>query len=81
METIVAVCLCLIVIELAVALVFFVATLLTLRQTARAIEVLTYRIDEEVDHFGSVMRSGWLQTLSAAASVVAGLWAGRQQKE
>lgn len=78
METIIAVCLVLIVLELLVALIFFVGTLMALRQTARAVEILTYRVDEEVDHVGTVMRSGWLQTLSAMASVVAGFWAGRK---
>ncbi|MFA6318040.1 MAG: hypothetical protein WC943_11525 [Elusimicrobiota bacterium] len=81
METIVAVCLVLIVLELLVALIFFVTMILQLRQTARAVEVLTYRVDEEVDHVGTVMRSGWLQTLSAVASVVAGFWAGRKGGE
>jgi hypothetical protein len=78
METIVAVCLVLIVVELLVALIFFVNMVIQLRQTARAVEVLTFRVDEEVDHVSTVMRSGWLQSLSAVGSVVAGFWAGRK---
>ncbi|MBI5883786.1 MAG: hypothetical protein HZB91_11870 [Elusimicrobia bacterium] len=78
MDTIVAVCLVLIVLELLVALIFFVTMILQLRQTARAVEVLTYRVDEEVDHVSTVMKSGWMQSLSAVGSVVAGFWAGRK---
>ena len=82
METylvVIAICLGMIVIELAVALVFFVLAILHVRQAARAVEVLTYRVDEEVDHFGTVMRSGWVRSIQAMASVAAGFWTGRNK--
>ena len=82
METflaVIAICLGLIVVELAVALIFFVLAILHVRQAARAVEVLTYRVDEEVDHFGGVLRSGWMRSLQAFASVAAGFWTGRRK--
>ena len=79
MITLTDVCLVLITIELALITVFMVVTLLKIRQTAQAVEVLAYRVDHEVENIGATMRSGWLKTLSSAASVLSGLWSGRRR--
>ncbi len=79
METFIAVCLGILVVETTVVLIVFVSTLLSVRQAVRAVEVLTYRVDDEVDHFGTLMRSGWLRALQGMASVAAGFWSGRRR--
>lgn len=79
MTTLIAVCAVIITLELALGLAFFIAGLLRIQQAARAIEVLAYRLDEEVDHAGSLMRSGWMKALQSAASVAFGIWSGRRR--
>lgn len=79
METIIAVSLVIIAMEILVAIIFFIVTLLQIRQAARAIEVLTYRADEEVENFSTTMRSGWIHVLQAAASIAAGFYTSRRK--
>ena len=79
METIIALSLVVIAVEFLIAIVFFILTLVQIRAAARAIEVLTYRVDDEVDNFSTTMRSGWLQVLQATASLAAGFWNSRNK--
>ncbi len=73
MQTFIAVCLALIVAELAVMIAVFVVTMLKLKQAAQAVEVAAYRVDQEVLSLGDSLRSSWggaLKTiLSAGLSV------------
>lgn len=61
--TIIAVCLALIVIELAVMIAVFTVAMLKVRDAAQAVEVAAYRVDQEVLTFGESMRTGWVATL------------------
>lgn len=79
MMTFIAICLFLIVLELGVAIAFFVAALITIRQAARAAETLAYRVDEEVDHIGTAMRSNWMRTLQTIANLAGSFWFGRRK--
>jgi hypothetical protein len=71
----IAVCLTLITVELGLIAAFLVVALFQLQKTARAVEILAYRLDEEVSQVGKSLRSGWWRTLF---SVVGGWWAGRR---
>ncbi len=79
--TFMAVCLGLITLELGIIVAALLIVALRLRDTAQAIEVLAYRVDQEVENIGSTLRSGWLKTLGATASVISGLWSGRQRQK
>ncbi len=68
MTTFIAVCLALVVLELAVMIAVFVVAMLKLRDAARAVEVAAYRVDQEVCEFGRGLRSGWGQALKTALS-------------
>jgi hypothetical protein len=70
MTTFIAVCLALIVIELAVMIAVFSAAMLKVRDAAQAVEVVAYRVDQEVSSFGESVRSGWGQTLKGIFSVL-----------
>ena len=59
METFIAVCLALIVVELGVVIGVACYALLKVRDAAQAVEVAAYRVDQEVLTFGDTMRSGW----------------------
>ena len=59
MTTFIAVCLALIVLELAVVIGVACVALLKLRDAAQAVEVAAYRVDQEVLSLGETMRSGW----------------------
>jgi hypothetical protein len=59
METFIAVCLGLIVLELAVMIAVFSFAMLKLRDAAQAVEVAAYRVDQEVLSFGQSVRTGW----------------------
>ena len=61
METFIAVCLAVLVAELTILIVVMIVTLLQIRKAAQAVEVLTYRVDQQVASFGEAVRSGWLQ--------------------
>jgi len=60
METFIAVCLAVLVAELSILVVVLIITLLQVRKAAQAVEVLTYRVDQQVASFGEAVRSGWL---------------------
>jgi len=59
METFIAVCLALIVAELAVMIAVFCMAMIKVRDAAQAVEITAYRVDQEVLSFGQSMRSGW----------------------
>jgi hypothetical protein len=86
METLIGVCLILITLELGVLVAAGVVVALRVKDvalrvqdTVQAVEVLAYRVESEVENVGSTLRSGWLRTLGAAASVLSGLWMGRRR--
>jgi hypothetical protein len=65
METLIAVCLSVIVVELGILVVALIITLLQIKKAARAVEVLTYRVDQQVASFGEAVHSGWLNVFGA----------------
>ena len=81
MQTVTAVCLVLITLELGVLVIAGVIVALRVKDTAQAVEVLAYRVEHEVENVGSTLRSGWVRSLGAAASVVGGLWSGRSRRD
>ena len=68
MDTFIAVCLALIVIELAVMIGVFAYVMLRVKDAAAAVEVAAYRVDQEVLSVGETFRSGWGGTLSTLIS-------------
>jgi O-glycosyl hydrolase len=69
MDTFIAVCLGLIVVELAVMIAVFAVAMLRVRDAASAVEIAAYRVDQEVQTFGESMRSGWVSALKSALSM------------
>lgn len=69
MDTFIAVCLALIVLELALMVGVFAAAMIRVRDAARAVEAAAYRVDQEVQACGQSLRAGWLQTLKNAVAV------------
>ena len=73
MQTLIAVCLALIVAELAVMIGVFIVTMLKLKQAAQAVEVAAYRVDQEVLSLGDSLRSSWggaLKTMLSAGLAI-----------
>jgi hypothetical protein len=62
MTTFIAVCLALIVLELAVMIAVFAIAMIKIRDAAQAVEIAAYRVDQEVHSFGDTFRSGWMNT-------------------
>lgn len=71
MDTFIAVCLALIVLELGIMIGVFAFVMLRVKDAAAAVEVAAYRVDHEVASVGESMRSGWGGALKTA--VQAGL--------
>ena len=69
MDTFIAVCLALIVVELAVMIGVFAVAMMRVRDAAQAVEVAAYRVDQEVGTFGESMRTGWGHALKNILSV------------
>ena len=69
MDASIAVCLALIVVELAVMIGVFAVAMMRVRDAAQAVEVAAYRVDQEVLTFGESMRTGWAQALKGLMSV------------
>ena len=69
MEIIIAVCLAVIAVELSVLVVVLIITLLQIKKAAQAVEVLTYRVDQQVASFGEAVRSGWLHLFGTALNL------------
>ena len=69
MDTIIAVCLALIVVELGGMIAIFAVAMIRVKDAAQAVEVAAYRVDQEVQTFGESMRTGWIQTVKSLVSV------------
>jgi hypothetical protein len=69
MDTFIAVCLALIVLELAVMIAVVTVAMAKVRDAAQAVEVAAYRVDQEVNSLGESMRSGWITGLKSLVSV------------
>lgn len=83
METylaVIAVCTVVIALELGLVVAAFIMMSLAIREGARAIETLAYRVDEEVEQVGSAMRSGWVRSLQALAGIASGVWLGKKKE-
>jgi hypothetical protein len=78
MTTFIAVCLGLIVLELGVLVAALAYAALKVQKTAQAVEVLTYRVEEQVSTFGNGIHSGWMKALQVGASLAGGIWRGRR---
>ena len=68
MDTFIAVCLALIVLELAVMIGVFAYVMLRVKDAAAAVEVAAYRVDQEVLSVGESLRSSWGGMLKTAVS-------------
>ena len=68
MDTFIAVCLALIVVELAVMIGVFAYAMLRVKDAATAVEVAAYRVDQEVSSVGESLRGGWGSMLKTAVS-------------
>ena len=77
---VIAVCAVVVAIELGIAIAGFVLMTLAIREGARAVEMLAYRVDEEVEHVGTTMRSGWVRSLQALAGIASGIWLGKKRE-
>jgi hypothetical protein len=69
METFIAVCLAVLVVELSILVVVLITTLLQIKKAAQAVEILTYRVDQQVSSFGDAVRSGWLRLFGTAINL------------
>ncbi|MDE2144161.1 MAG: hypothetical protein KGL74_06725 [Elusimicrobia bacterium] len=69
MDTFIAVCLALIVVELAVMIAVFAVAMIKVRDAAQAVEIAAYRVDQEVQTFGESMRVGWISSLKNLVSI------------
>jgi hypothetical protein len=74
MQTFIAVCMGLLVLEIGLILAAVVFLVLRVKKTVEAVEVLAYTVE---DKFLSV-RSGWMRALQGAASLVGGFWGARR---
>jgi hypothetical protein len=74
MDTFIAVCLGLIVVELAVMIGVFAVAMLRVRDAAQAVEVAAYRVDQEVQGFSETLHSGWAKALKGIVSVGLGFF-------
>jgi hypothetical protein len=74
MDTFIAVCLALIVLEIGVMMAAVVIVALKVQKSAEAIEVLAYRVEDKVTSF----RTGWVHALQGAASLVTGFMSARK---
>jgi hypothetical protein len=68
MDTFIAVCLALIVVELAVMIGVFAYAMLRVKDAASAVEVAAYRVDQEVASAGESLRGGWGTVLKTAVT-------------
>ena len=68
MDTFIAVCLALIVLELGIMIGVFAYTMFKVKDAAQAVEVAAYRVDQEVHAVGDTFRTGWGGTLKTLIS-------------
>ena len=81
METFLAVSVGIIAVEIGIMMAALVFLVFRVRRTAEAVEVLAYRVEEQVESFGSTMRSGWMKGLQTIAGVATGLWSSRRHRD
>lgn len=74
MMTFIAVCMALLVLEIGAILAAVVFLVLRVKKSVQAVEVLAYRIEDQVLSF----RTGWIRTLQGAASLVTGFLSARK---
>lgn len=74
METFIAICLGLLVLEIGIMMGAVVFVALKVKKSAEAIEVLAYRVEDKVMSF----RTGWIHALQGAASLVTGFMSTRK---
>lgn len=70
MNIFIAVCLAILVVEMSVLVVVLTVVLLQIRKTSQAVEVLAYRVDQQVAGFGELIRSGWMQALQTTLRII-----------
>jgi hypothetical protein len=70
METFIAVCLAVLVLEVGILIGVLAVTLLQIKKAAQAVEVLTYRVDGQVASFGQAVSSGWLHFFGTVVNLV-----------
>jgi hypothetical protein len=68
MQTLMAVCLVLLVLELGVITIAVMMVCLQIRRTTRSIEVLTCRVDDQVAAVEEIIYSGWARISQAVVS-------------
>lgn len=74
MMTFMAVCMGLLVLEIGLILAAIVFLVFRVKKSAQAVEVLAYRLEDQVLSF----RTGWIRALQGAASVVTGFMSARK---
>lgn len=73
METLMAVSLAVIAVEIGIGMAALVFAALKIKKAAEAVEVTAYRVDEQVMNFGNKMNhGGWMGTGVKAALALAG---------
>jgi hypothetical protein len=70
METFIAVCLAILVLEAGILITVLAVALLQVKRAAQAVEVLTYRVDGQVASFGQAVSSGWLHFFGTILNLV-----------
>ncbi|MDE2039899.1 MAG: hypothetical protein KGO96_09255 [Elusimicrobia bacterium] len=76
MTTFIAVCMGLLVLEIGLILAAVLFLTLRVKNSAKAVEVLAYRIEDQV----LSVRSGWGKALQSVASFLGGYFSGRKNK-
>jgi hypothetical protein len=69
MQIFIAACLAVLVAETSILVAVLIVALLQIRKTAQAVEVLTYRADQQVASFGDAVRSGWMHLFGTALNL------------
>ncbi len=77
MLTFIAVCLAVLVLEMGFLVAVLVLAWLQIQRTARAVEILTYRLDSQVAAIGDTVRSGWGSLFGNAMSLASRLFGKR----
>jgi hypothetical protein len=72
--TFIAVCMALLVLEIGAIMGAVIFLVLRVKNTTKAVEVLAYRIEDQVLSF----RTGWIRSLQGVASLVTGFMSARK---
>ncbi|MBI4377343.1 MAG: hypothetical protein HY549_12960 [Elusimicrobia bacterium] len=76
MMTFIAVCIAVIAVELGILIVALAFAVFRIQKTARAVEIVAFRLEDRLLNFGSNI---WMRALQGAASVAGGLWKSRRE--